>query len=271
MPHAIDTVAGVAASGTVAAVTVPFTPASGDSFAVRNFNPPSAAYLDLLMSSVLQVNPVRLRSPMLHDNVQGLRFQPLTVDASNLITGSYTQPLQAQDSLIAELLVVTAPGVTENETIAWSIYYPDLPGSSARLYSPGDIQGNIKNLWTVPVSITPSATAGNWASAAINSVYDLFQANTDYAVLGYELSAACTAIAVRGPDTSNLRVGGPGIADVYKTRQWFSDMTMWRGSPHIPVINSANKSATFVDLTTRLTATAVVVTLLLAELATNLT
>lgn len=271
MPLAIDTVAGFAASGTVAAAVVPFTPVQGDSFAVRNFNPPAAAYLDLMMSSLLQVNPVRLRSPMLHDNVQGLRFQPLASDGSNLLTASFQQPLQAQDTLIAELLVTTAPGVTENETIAWSIYYPDLPGSAARLYSPGDIQGNIKNLWSLPVVITPSATVGLWTSAAINSVYDLFQANTDYAILGYELSTGVTAVAVRGPDTANLRVGGPGMSDIYKTRQWYADMTMWRNTPHIPVINSANKSATFIDISSRLIAGAVTITLTLAELAKNLT
>lgn len=270
MPPALDCVAGAALSGTVAAAIVPFTPASGDTFAVRNFNPPANAQLDLLMGHYLQGNPLRLTSPMLHDNVQGLRFNVLAGDSSNLLSGSYQQTVQAQDTLTPALIVTTAPGVTETEVAAFSIYYPDLPGASARLYSPGDIQGNIRNLWSVPVAVTPAGVAGNWASAAVNSVYDLFQANTDYAVVGYECDVACAAIALRGPDTANLRVGAPGITDRYKTRQWWSDMTMWRNSPHIPVINSANKSATFVDVTTRLTSGTVTVTLVLAELANNL-
>jgi hypothetical protein len=271
VPLAIDTVAGAAASGTTANAIVTFTPGAGDTFTVRNFSQPNSAQLDMLVGHVLQTNPIRLRSPMLHDNVQGLRFTAVAGDTSNLIAASAQQNLLSQDTLTAELVVATAPGASETETIAIGIYYNDLPGAVARLYSPGDITPNIKNLWSLPVSVTPSATAGVWGSAAINSVYDLFQANTDYAVLGYEVDTACTAIAIRGADTSNFRVGAPGIIDRYKTRQWFMDMTMWRGTPHIPVINSANKSATFVDVVTRLTSGAINVTLLLAELSQNLT
>lgn len=269
MPLAIDTAAGFAASGTVAAAIVPFTPAPGDTFTVRNFASTAQANLDLLIGHVAQVNPIRLRSPMLHDNVQGLRVNPLTADPSDLLSGLLIQQLVAQDTLTAELLVNTAPGVTETETFAMSIYYSDLPGASARLHMPGDITPNIKNLWTLPVALTTSATAGTWTSAAVNSVYDLFQANTDYAIVGYEVDTAVTAIAVRGPDTSNLRVGAPGITDRYKTRQWWADMCMWRQTPHIPVINSANKSATFVDVVSRAASAATTVTLVLAELSTS--
>lgn len=270
MPLALDTVAGQCTSGTVASVTVPFTPVSGDTFAVRNYNPPGSAQLDLLMGHYLQGNPLRLTSPMLHDNVQGLRFNVLAGDSSNLLSASFAQQLIAQDVLTPALITSTAPGTTEIEVAAFSIYYPDLPGATARLHNPGDIIPNIKNLWSVPVAITPNATAGNWASAAVNSVYDLMLANTDYAVVGYECDVACAAIAVRGPDTSNLRVGAPGITDRYKTRQWWADMSMWRNTPHIPVINSANKSATFVDACTRLTSGTITVTLVLAQLASPL-
>lgn len=266
MPLAIDTVAGSAASGTVAGAIVPFTPVVGDTFTVRNFAPSASAQLDLLIGHVATTNPVRLRSPMLHDNVQGLRFNAIATDTSNLLSAVVQQQLIAQDTLTAELVVTTAPGVSETDVFAMSIYYPDLGGASARLVNPADVTPNIKNLWSLPVSVVTSATVGVWGSAAVNSVYDLFQANTDYAVVGYEVDTACAAVAVRGPDTANLRVGGPGIIDRYKTRQWWSDMSMWRQTPHIPVINSANKSATFVDVTSRTASSTVIVTLVLAEL-----
>lgn len=266
MPLCMDTQAGVAASGTVANAIVPFTPNVGDSFQVRNFALTSTCELDIFSGHLLQGNPIRLRSPMLHDNVQGLRFDALTVDPTNLLAQSFSQQLIAQDILIAELVVATAPGVTENEVAVIGYYYDDLPGATARLYNPGDITPNIKNLWSVPVTVTTSAAAGVWASAAVNSTYDLFQANTDYAVIGYEVDTVCAAIAIRGPDTSNFRCGAPGITDRYKTRQHFADVSMMKGKPHIPVFNSANKSATFVDVSSRTTATATTVTLVLAEL-----
>lgn len=269
MPLAIDTVAGSVVSGTVANAVVAFAPVVGDTFQVRNFAQSSSAQLDVFAGHLATTNPIRVRSPMMHDNVQNLRFDALATDTSNLLAATPAQQLIAQDLLTVELVVSTAPGATETDTMAMSIYYQDLPGATARLFSPGDLTPNIKNLVTVPVSVTTGATAGVWASAAINSTYDLLQANTDYAVWGYEVDTICTAIAIRGADTSNFRVGAPGITDRYKTRQWFADMSMWRTTPHIPVFNSANKSATFVDVSSRTTASTVIVTLLLSELATN--
>lgn len=266
MPVAIDTFSSVAASGTVAAVVVPFVPATGDTFTVRNSSQTGKAVLEAVMGHYLQANPLRVRSPLLHDNVQGLRYRVLTGDSSDLTADYVEQQVEPQDTLIWELLVTTAPGVTENEVAVGRIYYSDLPGASARIHSVGDVVPNVKSLVTVEIPVVVSGTAGTWADVAVNNFQDLLHANTDYAVLGYETDTLVASVAVKGPDTSNLRIGGPGITDRYKTRQHFMDLSQWYGTPHIPVFNSANKAGTFVSVSSRLIAGTVNITLNLAEM-----
>lgn len=268
MPLAIETVAGVAASGTAVAV-IPFTPANGDSFTVRNFPSSAKANLDMLLGEYASKQAIRLRSPMLHDDVQGIRYAIDADSQVDLLARSGVQNLVAQDNLTLELAVTTAPGVTEDEVAAYTVYYSDLPGASARLRMPGDIAGSIVNITTLEVPVTSSATVGNWAGATWDSFEDLLKANTDYAVLGYTLDTAVAAVAVRGADTSNFRVGGPGAANPFHTRNYFADLSLERGTPHIPVINSANKSGTFVDVVHRTASVATNVCLTVAQLSST--
>lgn len=266
MPVAIDTFSSVAASGTVANAVVPFTPAVGDSFTVRNAPPTSKAVLEAVIGHYLQANVLRVRSPLMHDNVQGLRYRVLTGDSSDLTADIVEQTVEGQDTLIWELVVATAPGVTENEVAVGRIYYSDLPGASARLHSAADVIPNTKSLVTVEVPVVVSGIAGTWSDVAINNFEDLLHANTDYAVVGYEVDTLVASVAVKGPDTSNFRIGGIGITDRYKTRQHFLDLSNWYGTPHVPVFNSANKAGTFVSVSSRLVAGTVNVTLNLAEM-----
>lgn len=265
MGIAFHTVAGSAASGTAGA-TVAFTPGAGDSFAVRNFENPAMASLELLCAEYSTKNTLQVRSPSLHDIAKGIHVPVQSQAPVKLLPQSNVQALVAQDTLIVELVQAAALGASETEVAALGIYYSDLPGASARLHSPGDIAGNIKYITTVKVTVAQAAILGAWASATLTSVEDLFHANKDYAILGYMVDGACTAVAVHGDDTSNYKVGGPASTNFIDTRDYFWDESNLRGTPHIPVFNAANKNSTFVDIVGRETGANVNVTLVIAEL-----
>lgn len=256
--NAINPGAG-GAVGTVAA--------SGDPLAVRNFNPPDTAYLEGFTRMGTTAGFVQVQSPLLHDNVQGIRITPGESPSFFSITPQNPQKLNAQDFLT----VTIAGGAAETDLAILYIYYTNLPGAAARLHSPADISGNQKNFKPIRVAVTSSATVGAWVDTAITTTENLLHANTDYAVLGYTSNVALAAIGVKGADTSNFRVCGPGATLELPTSDFFVRMSNLTGRPHIPVINSANAPSTFVSVCAATASVAAVVELMLAELQTILT
>jgi hypothetical protein len=135
------------------------------------------------------------------------------------------------------------------ESIVLQVYYPDLPGQSARLMSWEQVKPKILNIVGQRIAITLGSTVGYNGGRALNADTDLLQANTDYAVLGMSTNTECAAICLRGPDTGNLRCSVPGEPGhlIHHTNYWFKRLSIAYGLPLIPIINSANKGATFVD------------------------
>lgn len=261
MGQALDTIGGFATNpgATLTAITV----STGDSLTVRSFQFSAPAYLYEAFRQGGSAGVVRVRSPRLHDNVQGIRVRALANDPSPLLGREVNQILYPQDVLIAEI----TGGGAETDVLALLNYYADLPGVSANLQSWAQVEPNIRNILGVEVACTTSATAGQWSDTAINATFDLLKANTPYAVLGYEVDTAVCAVAVRGVDTGNLRAGGPGTTTRIETRDWFIKLSQENGTPAIPVFNAANKGATFVSLLSSATSQATNVNLILAEMA----
>lgn len=261
MGKAIVTVAGAIANpaGTPTAVT----PATGDTFTVRNFTQTSRAWLTGVVRKGATAGIVRVRSPLLLDNTQGIRFAEGSGESVDLLPMLPLQQLQAQDALVVE---VTGGGA-ESDGAALTMYYEDAPGANARLASWGDIAGNIAGAFPYEVNAVGGAI-GVWADTAITNLYNLLKANEDYAILGYVCDAAVLAVAVKGDDTSNFRIGGPGSTDAIETRTFFKRMSDDMGRPAIPIINAANVGNTFVSAIDVAAATPVNVTLVLAQLAT---
>lgn len=265
---AIDTIA--AYQGTVASTLAAGVFATGDSGTVRNF-PPSAqarlitAYYDDVTSPL----PCRIRSPLLHDNVDGIEFDPATSAPTKLLPRTLMQSLQPQDVLTFELSTAAATG---KALLAAGVYYDQLPGAMARLYSRGDIQGNVRNIKPLRVAVGSGAnTAGQWYDLVITTTENLLHANTDYAVLGISCTAAVAAVGVKGIDTGNLRVCATGGTNNPESADYFVRLSEESGLPTIPVINSANAGSTFVSLiSSAATGAASVVSVILAELAHNL-
>lgn len=265
---AIDTIASF--QTTVGSTLAAGVFATGDTGTVRNFPQSANAYLTAAFyDDVTTALTCRIRSPLLHDNVDGIQFDPGSTAISELFPAGALQNLEPQDLLTFELSTAAATG---KALLAAQIYYQSLPGSVARLYSWGDIAPLIVNVKPLRVSIGSGAnTAGIWLDTVITTTENLLHANTDYAVLGASFTQAVACVGVKGIDTGNLRVCAPGGINNPLGPRYFRYLSDLTGLPYIPVINAANAGGTFVSLiSSAATAAAGFVSLYLAQLAHNL-
>ena len=244
MPPALDTVTstGTAIGATLAATTI----VSGDSFTIKNAPLTSDVWLLNSWVDAQVAGSVRIRSPKMHDNVDAIRWKTQIGVVKPALPMGLPQKLYPQDTEIVELAGSAVAG--DIESVVQQIYYADLPGQAARLFTWDAIKGKIKNIVGMRLAITLGSTAGYNGARAINAAVDLLQANQDYAVLGMTTDGECAAVCLRGPDTGNLRVSVPGEPDLTEDTAWWFRLLSWHYNlPLIPVINSANKGATLVD------------------------
>lgn len=261
MPRTLQTVAGHATTSLT--VITPFTPNSGDSFNVANFAASAAAHLSDMWGDVIDTTYIRLRSPRMHDQAQGIRMR-LPAASPAPVNMGVPQPLFPGDSLLFEVGTTAAAALAVG---AFTIEYDDLPGGNPRLAAWADIQSRIVNIAGVEVDITAAAVAGDWsAGRAINADFDNLKANVDYAILGFTVPLETAVVAVAGPDTSNYKIGAPGTGRADKDSYAFVELAGRIGGPAIPIINANNKGATLCYAAPT-SAAAVDVTFMLAELA----
>ncbi|MGH7743509.1 MAG: hypothetical protein ACREQ5_01625 [Candidatus Dormibacteria bacterium] len=240
------------------------TPNTGDTFQVQAFTPSAGAWLEQIFAHEATPGVVRVRSPKMHDNVQNLRLQVTNSIAQRLLPPAAMQELYPQDTITFE----ATGGAAETDVAFLQLYYADNPGASQRLALWAQVKPRIKNILSVEVAVTGAATLGDWsAGTPINTTFDLLKANTDYAVLGYLAGGAIGAVALAGPDTSNFKVGGPGGLDPIESTSYFVDMSNAYGTPHIPIINSANRGATLAYQCSALASATTNVDFICAELA----
>lgn len=239
------------------------TMATGDSLAVRSAPLDSGAVLENVWGLGAAAGIIRIRTPRMHDNVQGIRVGYAAATPQPLFPDPVEQTLYAQDILTVE----ATGGGAETDVVVMQVYYPNLPGSSGRFETWESIAPRVEQFVTQEMQFTSGATLGDYGGQlALNANFDLLKANTDYAVLGYLSSVGCAAVGLRGIDTGNLRVGGPGTTNRIETRGWFIEQSKWTNRPHIPVMNAANKAGTLLDVVHNAAATAITVQLFLAQL-----
>jgi hypothetical protein len=261
MSQIIEVITGRATNP--AALTA-LTQNTGDSFTVRAFGDGVSPFLENVWTQQATAGFVRIRSPRMHDNVQNLRsVAPATLPRALYPIGM-EQVLYATDTLTFEI----QGGGAEVDAAAMLIRYDGVSSSMGRFATWPQIKPLIRNWLTVQVDTAGPVTSGDWSPGTnFTNLTDLLKANTFYAVLGYETDAPCLAIAMRGPDTGNFRVGGPGTTEPLETRHWFKNLSDVHGAPHIPVFNSQNKSSTQ-SFVSRITAAGTVnVTWTLVELS----
>lgn len=218
---------------------------TGNSFTVRAFADSSQAWLEGMWTQQATAGVFRIRSPKMHDAVQGIRYRAPAALTRNFIGDPHATRLYPTDTLVVE----QSGGGAEVDSAAFLVYYDDLPGGDQQLALWEQIKPSIVNLLTIEVAVTGPATSGDWSAGnAINSTFDLLKADTRYAILGYQTDAECLAVGVAGADTSNYRVGGPGCIEPLETRDWFVRHSLLTGRPHIPVINANNRGGTLASV-----------------------
>lgn len=262
---------GLAQDAILTAATNPSTgantaPAAGDSLTVRNFPVANPAYLEGMIRMGTTAGYAQVRSPLLHDNVQGIRITPGESPSLFSLPAEVQQTVQPQDQFITSV----SGGAGEVDIVILLMYYSNLGGAQARFINPGDLNGNILYARPIQVAVTTGGTAGTWTDTVITTTENLLHANKDYAVLGYTANTALGFVGLKGIDTANLRVGGPGSTQEFPVSNYFVTMSQRTGRPHIPVFNSANKDSTYVSTCAATASVAAVVELNCVELVRNI-
>lgn len=240
-------------SGTVTApgaVLTALTMAAGNSAQIRSANMSSRISLLNAWAFNNVAGEFVIKSPRLHDNVQGIRMRVRAANTDILYpsvgSAGFAQPLISQDILT---LLLSGSGVAGNiEDASFLVYYADLPGVQGRFITGDLLQKNGVNDMGQEVSITTTVNPGYSGQVAINSLFDNFKANTDYALLGYIVDTQAGSLRIQGVDVGNLGIGGPcNPALRHVTANWFTQLSEAFKLPLIPVFNSQNKSAILVD------------------------
>lgn len=262
---AMEIIGGLATapSTTFTAVTM-FT---GNSNTVRNTNDDSDILLLNAWADNQAAGDLRIRSPRLHDNVQGIRLGVAASEVMPLLPMPPAQKLISQDTLTVELTGSATGG--DIETAILLLYYANLPGISARFIDRAELMQRMLYYESFDNTIS-TGTAGGWSGEeTIIAEMDNLKANTDYALVGYQVQGAeCAAVRWRGADSGNLGVGGPGSLEQKQlTGNWFALLSDAFGIPLIPVFNSANKNSILVDAAQDENGADPVVTTIFAQLA----
>jgi hypothetical protein len=263
---AIDTVSftvTAAAAGGSAMAAV-----AGDSAAVRNTpfgNRP------IILTHWLKTQTAgfyQFTHPSGQDQVRGFRGRHNVATALPMQAPGWGEPVEPQEVITAQLGAGAVAG--DVELLEFLMYYPELPGTNARLIDLAELDARMTEYVTVEDTTTATAASTYSGARALNAASDLLAANTDFAIIGAHVGAICGALTVRGIDTGNLRVPIPGMpARSDLTARWFPFLTEEFGIPLIPVINSANKAGIFIENITDENLVAVPFALVLARLATS--
>lgn len=261
MPRVLQLISGTVNAGAAGENTAVAAP--GDSFTVAAGVQEGNIYLAQLWAAGTLTDYIKVYSPRMHDNTQGIRVQAGTTKGRELLQWGQDQPLYPADS---PTFVTHSTGIAETGLLAMYEYL-DLPGGAQRLAMWEEVRPRIDQISGTEVDVTSSATIGTWGTGvAINADFDNFKANREYALLGYTVNAACQGVSIVGPDTSNYRIGGPGEAGNIYTHNQFVRMSMATGRPCIPIIQANNRGATLVQAVDTAASTAVHVSLYFALL-----
>lgn len=263
MGRALEVVTGQVTNATA------FTDASvfaGNSFTVRSTRIEAQILMLELWADTEDAGDLRIRSPRLHDNVDGLRFALRSGFMFPFGPRGISQKLISQDQLSVQMLQnVGGAGIVSQASFL--LYYEDLPGVEANLITSEELRPRVRNILTTRNGVTGASSTAYTAEEAIVADADLLKANVNYAILGYIVDADVTTVRYRGSDTGNLGVGGPGASTLNEvTADWFVKLSELYRLPTIPVFNASNKDALLVDIADNTGAQAVEVNTILAEL-----
>jgi hypothetical protein len=249
-------VTGYQSPGTTTAGTyTTFTANSGQSFSIRQANGTPAGSVLGPWASFGAAGKLQLKTPRWHDtticDTYHVQVTTGTLAVQPLLELDDEEPAYSTDTLTVQSTTDSSQTATTNYALAFPVYYPDLPGVDANLMTWAQVESyvnyaNKSGLHYINfVSPQSAGTAGQIGTGVlINATNDQYKAGHTYALLGYTVSAQCTAVLIQGTDTGNLYVGGPGSLDSKVTRSWFVDLANEQNLPLIPCIQANNKGTT---------------------------
>lgn len=221
-----------------------FAAVTGNSLTIRDSRAPVhlvAAWADFQVDGF-----IRLTSPLMHDAVVGMQLAVEAAQTVPLYRGPF-QRLYPQDFITAFGSGSAVAGDIETASMLW--LYEDLPGVDGYFIDEAELMKRADEVYSFQNTISTGTTGGYSGSELIAAEQDQLKANTDYAIIGANVSGVGTAsIRWLGVDFGNLGVGMPGLAGSgdFQSR-WFQLLSRLIGMPAIPVFNSSNKSNTFID------------------------
>ena len=230
-----------AVAGTAATIN------TGDSATIKNARMGSKIKLLDIQAFWGSLGEVRVIGPHMNDTTEGIRRQVQASLSGSVLPSVVPELFYPQDQLAITLFGTATAG--EVDTGGLVIFYEDLPGISARLLAPAELQQLGVRSAPVRTGALASTADGQWSGAvALNATTDLLKPNTAFALLGGDVSLLVGMIGVRSPDWGNVRVSFPGdVARVLGSWNYFVDLSLRSGLPCIPVLNSGNKAGIFVD------------------------
>lgn len=235
-----------APSTTLTAVTL----GSGDALSVQNCPLDKLPKLIALWGDWQTSGYAQLISTKFSDAVNGIKYKGVASQVTPLWPLGTYEVLTPNDLLVGKISGSGTAG--DIESMVALVYYPELPGVNARLLTYDQfVQRATGIVKPVENQLTAGSSGGYSGQAAINAFEDYLQANTDYAIMGYQVDVEVACVGWRGADTGNLRVGGPGNPNLkHLTGDWFLRLAKATGLPLIPVFNQANRGSLLVDVAT---------------------
>lgn len=240
-------------------------PVTGDTFQVKNVPLDSRVLIASLWANFNVTGLLRIVSPQLHDTTTGVTVPVISSSPKPLLFGPAMQELIPNDILTPKLTGSSTAG--QHEQFSMLLYYENFPGISQNLIGIDEVKNRIWDLKTVQVS-SGSLTANTYSGTKyLSQDEDIFNTKREYALLGYYVHTNCTSISLRGPDTSNTRIGMPGLSNFPEiTGTFFIRLSELLGAPAIPLIQPENKTSTFIEFLQNQSLASVSVTLLFAAL-----
>lgn len=186
--------------------------------------------------------------PTGHDTTRGMRQPVAAGEPTPRIPVGVALPITAQETMAVTVAGSATAGDVENGILL--IGYEEMPGSQQNLIKWSACMKRMVKFTTVYATLAVG-TGGTWSGEeALNADSDLLIANREYALLGMEFLNECAAVSIKGPDTAGVRIAVPGsveFADL--SMNYFAAMSRAFGDETlIPVINSANKSNTLLQV-----------------------
>ena len=267
MGLAVDTVLAFSTQAGASAFPTALAATTGDSLLVRGTVGDTKAHLEgLIVASNAAGQKFRITSPLLHDNVTGLTFQPGENPAPFLLPVETEVELNELDTISA----FGQCGAATTITMGLVIKYDNLRGTAADLYRWSDIRDDIKFLKSIEVSLSAVAV-GAWTDTVITATENQLHADKSYAVLGYTVQPAVDIVGIKGIATGNLRMCGPGPNSSLDISAYFIYQSEMSNQPYIPVFQANDRAGVFVSAANHaaIAGGAAEVYLLVAELKTK--